>query len=346
MATEATGLSQHEMREQVPSRLRRFDDPWGLVWRVNNGLRALDVKRSVRLQVARVAPIDVERPILVMGVPRSATTAVFRLLGEHPDLNTLGHEGHDCWRRYQHPRRKGWASDWATADDIVPGEAAFVRRWFGSRLGPGRFVDKTPENAFRVPYLMGLFPDAHVVAVHRDPRRVLSSLLSGWRHPEGRFRSYFVPDELAIADYEPTRQWCYGLIDGWRDLRSAPIPEIVEEQYRQYVRGLVQGREAVAPAQWHDVYVEDLFADPVTITSALLEAMDLPSDPRVLAAAETLPQRRDNAMVAGPVTPPAPAADDDEVAELVSRLASEIASLGYDPDALADRLAGPRSGTV
>lgn len=320
------------MQEQMGRFMRRLDDPWGIVWRVQNKIRGIDVRRTYRQQRARLLTLHQDRPVFVIGVPRSATTALYRVLSAHPELRSVGHEGHDCWRRFHHPRLGEWNSDWVGRGMVSGRERSFVRRWWYARVGDGRFLDKTPCNAMRIPYLLDLYPDAHIVWMKRDPRAVLNSLLAGWGHPRGRFRTYFVPEELAIPGYRSTHQWCFGLIEGWRELRTSPIAAIVAEQYRQYSNGALRGRKEVPPDQWHEIAMEDLLRAPETTMTVLLSRLGLPRDDAVMERARALGERAENTMSAsGP-------ADwrhhEEAVIELVGELRDVIAASGYDVDAL------------
>ena len=72
-------------------------------------------------------------------------------------------------------------------------------------------MEKTPENSFRVPHLLDLFPDARFLVIWRNPLLVLRSLIRGWRDPAGRFRSYFVSEDLRIPGYPHRRMWRFTL---------------------------------------------------------------------------------------------------------------------------------------
>ena len=329
------------MNEQMPGLLRKIDDPWGVMWRVRNEIKRIDLGRTYRQQRARFVELHQERPVFIIGIPRSGTTSTYRVLAAHPGLRSTGYEGHDCWRRFHHPRRSNWDSDWVGRGQVTDRERSFVRRWWYARVGDGRFLDKTPDNAMRLPYLLDLFPDAHIVWVQRDPRPVLNSLINGWEQPLGRFRTYFVPEDLEIPGYEPKRQWCFPLPRGWRALKSSPIPDIVEEQYRQHNEGALSGRDVVPADQWHEVFFEDLVADPAGVTAALLARLDLPPSVEVTAEAERLRVRPVNTMrLDGP-------SDwrehETDVRRIIEDLRGLITESGYDVDAL---LAGGTAAPV
>ncbi len=124
-----------------------------------------------------------ERPIFMIGCPRSGTSVAVSLLAQHPDLVDFSEAG-EVWdpSRYADP-----AADhvW-TAADVTPEEAArlhdrfeFARRWrsIGHRMGKTRLLNKHPRNSVRIEFLSAMFPDACFVHVIRDGRAVVHSML-------------------------------------------------------------------------------------------------------------------------------------------------------------------------
>lgn len=220
-----------------------------------------------------------DRPVFILGIPRSGTSSLFRVLGTHPDLGSLGHEGHDIWRMFHHPRLHAWRSDAVEAGEVGVVERRFVPARFRAHFPHRRFVEKTPENSLRVGYLLDLFPDARFIVIHRDPADTLNSLINGWRDPAGRYRSYHVPERLTIPDYPHRYRWCFALIDGWRGHRSSPIPDIAMEQWRQLGSSLVQWRRRVDPSQWTEIQLEHLRQHPEATLRAVLERLGLPDHP-------------------------------------------------------------------
>jgi hypothetical protein len=112
-----------------------------------------------------------ERPIMVIGCPRSGTTLLFRLLRKLPGVVSIGAEGHPLWETFHHPRGCTWRSSALGADDVGGVERRYVAWTIALVAGRGRFVDKTPRNALRLPYLDAMFPDATFVYLYRDGRR-------------------------------------------------------------------------------------------------------------------------------------------------------------------------------
>ncbi len=132
----------------MPGRLAWIDDPWGIAWRTANLVRRFSLRRSLSLAANLIHPVRFERPVFIIGVPRSGTTLLFRVLATSPELGALPREGHDMWRTYHHPRYSGWRSDAVGAGKVGIGERRFVAAYLASYIGrrQRRFVEKTPEN--------------------------------------------------------------------------------------------------------------------------------------------------------------------------------------------------------
>jgi hypothetical protein len=323
--------------DQVPRMVRRSDDALGLAWRVTNRLRRVSLRRFGRFSAAYANPPRFTRPVFIIGAPRSGTTMLFHLLRESSVLGALPHEGHDVWRMYHHPRLNGWRSDAAGADDVRWGESRWVRACFGVHTRLPRFVEKTPENCLRIPYLLRLFPDACFVVLRRNPCDVINSLINGWRHPEGRFRSYYVPEDLDIPGYPAKRRWCFALIDGWRDLRKATIPEIAFAQWEQCVRGIDAARGLVKPGNWVELSFEELISRPSEALEPVYAAIGIYDEPALREKLRALLARPVNALSA-PGSDKWRRDNPAEIAALLPRIAALGAMAGYHLD--------PLTGTV
>lgn len=321
-----------EMPDQMPGWLQKLDDPWGISWRVVNLIKRSDWRRSRRLLRALVRGVHYERPVFVIGVPRSGTTMLFHLLRESQELGSLPREGHDLWRTFHHPRYSGWDSDAVGAGQVRPGERRYVNAYFASFFKARRFVEKTPENTLRIPYLRDLFEDAIFVVIKRNPCDGINSLINGWRQPAGRYRTYYVPQELHIPDYDHRRRWCFTLIEGWRNYSCAPIPEIAFAQWEQYTKTIAAAREQVPPSQWIEIYFEELLAHPEETFNRICEAIGIHN---TLALREQLAK-----LIAEPVNALSPASKDkwrrdnkEEITALLPRIAALAPTLGYAVDA-------------
>jgi hypothetical protein len=318
-----------QMPEQMPGLLAKLDDPWGINWRLANAVKRFSLSRSIRFVHGFVAGVRYERPVFIVGVPRSGTTMMFHLLRESGELGALPREGHNMWRAYHHPRYSGWRSDRVERGRVRFGERRFVNAYLYSHFVTSRrFVEKTPENSLRIPYLLDLFPDALFVVVKRNPCEVINSIITGWRHPQGRFRSYYVPENLRIPAYPHKRRWCFCLIDGWRDYVASPIHHIAFAQWEQCTKAILAGRSLVPAACWTEVHLEHILASPNESLLHLCTSLEIQNRPSL--------RKKLSDLLADPVNAlSAPQADkwrrtnEREIAELLPKIAPLARETGY-----------------
>jgi sulfotransferase family protein len=313
--------------------LEKFDDPWGLTWRITNALVRVNPARTARFLSALLRGGAYSRPIFIIGVPRSGTTMIFRLLRNSLELAGMTHEGHDLWRRFHHPRLSGWRSDVVGRGAVRWGERRFAAAFISSRCQStaSRFVEKTPDNSLRIGYLLDLFPDAIVVVVKRNPCDVISSLIDGWRDPAGRFRAYYVPAKLSIPDYPYRHRWCFTLIEGWRDLISAPIPAIAFAQWYSISKAIEKARPAVPSSQWIEIRLEDLLDQPESQLQRLCEGVGIHDDPDLYREMRNLIEHPANALSA-PRFEKWRTRNPEEIQALLPRIARVAPEFGYSVD--------------
>lgn len=264
------------------------------------------------------------RPVFVIGCPRSGTSVLFALLRRHPELRGLEHEGHVLWNRHQHPRRRGWSSDRCTADDVRPGEAAYLYGAIAEISGGERFIDKTPKNVLRLPYLARLFPGASFVFVARSGRSTVSSLIEGWTRRAGV--SYRLPQRLRLRDYQG-RLWNYILTPGWRELDGTTIADVAAHQYVQSNEIALEDAPSLPAGAFIEVRYEDLVAAPSEVARSLLSRLELEPHRDVLDMAENLGEHQ-----IGSISPPDPRKWErraDALSRVGSVLAPTMARLGY-----------------
>jgi hypothetical protein len=234
-------------------RLRR------LVWRVRR-----NVPRAVAQPLSAVLPAFAapRRPILLIGCPRSGTSILLRALLQSRELRSIQSEGHILWDAYHHPRDRGWESDALGAEDVVAREREYIYCAVRLFVRGRRFVDKTPENCLRIPYLAGLFPDATFVFLRRRAADNVNSLIEGWR-ARPRFVTHKLPEPLQGLGPLSGNTWSFVLVPGWRELRTAPLEEICARQYVACNEAALAARESLAPERWVELAYEDLVASPV-----------------------------------------------------------------------------------
>ncbi len=154
-------------------------------------------------------------PVFVVGPPRSGTTLTARLLGELPRVFMPGetHFLEDVYRRHE---RSGAACsqlpdmlarlrtlygrynepDDQRRVDALRASGAFERELSGltgprelfeafmklqaASVGKPRWGNQVPRDVFELDTLLGMFPDARIVACIRDPRDFLVSYRDKW----------------------------------------------------------------------------------------------------------------------------------------------------------------------
>lgn len=266
--------------------------------------------------------------MIVLGCPRSGTTALLQLLLASDSLRTVQSEGHILWDEFHHPSRRGWDSDALGAEDVEARERDYVYTAIRLWTRGARFVDKTPESCLRVAYLDALFPDATFVFLRRRAADTVSSLMEGWR-ARPRFVKYRLPAELTGLGELRGNAWSFALVPGWRELVDAPLEEICARQYVACNEAVLSAREDADRSRWLDVAYEDLVRTPVDETARLFDALGLPLTPAVRSRAEGLARR----ISATALTAPRDEKWRDTNAEAIERIRPLVAhverQLGY-----------------
>jgi hypothetical protein len=127
-------------------------------------------------------------PIFVVGMPRTGTTLVDRILTSHSEVESAGelNDFPDLLRRATGAAAGRMITsemieraDAADLEAVGRGYMAAVKAAMG--FG-GRFVDKLPLNAFLAPLILRALPDARVICLRRHPA---DAVLSNYRQDFG-----------------------------------------------------------------------------------------------------------------------------------------------------------------
>ncbi len=114
------------------------------------------------------------------------------------------------------------------------------RRPERAALASRPLVLSTPRNAFRLPFLRALFPEARLRVIHltRNPAASVNGLIDGWHHHG--FFNVAVDEPLTIGGYSDAfpdwggRWWCYDFPPAWRGFTGATLGEVCAEQWRSH----------------------------------------------------------------------------------------------------------------
>ncbi len=170
-----------------------------------------------------------------------------------------------------------------------------------ARKRPGRLVLKSPPHTGRIRVLRELFPRAKFVHVVRNPYSVIPSTL------------------------RTMKVLFHGM--GMQEPKYANLEERAFAMYRRMFIRLEEGRQLLAPGQFHELRYEALAHDPVGEVKAIYERLDLgdfePARPRLEAYVASLGTYKTNRQD----LPPALAA------AIAQNCAPVLTRYGYGPEA-------------
>ncbi|MFT4252360.1 MAG: sulfotransferase [Caulobacter sp.] len=215
--------------------------------------QAMDAAKAVFSRdffAADAAPVSTsDRPIFIVGLPRSGTTLVEQILASHPCVFGAG-ELADIPRMVK-SLRPDYPQCFETMDDEALDELAGEYLAQIDRLAgpePARVTDKMPINSLHLGLIAKLFPGARIIYCRRDPRDIavscfveLFDLEHDYTTDFEDFAGYFLEHERLMAH--------------WRQVLPIPIREL------RY---------------------EDLIADPETVIRDLVSHCGLDWDPACL----------------------------------------------------------------
>jgi uncharacterized protein (TIGR03032 family) len=283
----------------------------------------------------------IERPVFIVASPRSGGRALLRSLVRTPQAFTArGVEAGALDSIFElQAENRNWSGHRLTAADVEPRVVTELRNVLKASLvdregnRPGldatglRWVDWSPRNALRIPFLNAIAPDARFILVTRDPREVLPAMLEAW---EGQ-RAVSQPQ---VPDW-PGPPWSFPLVPGWRELAGLPLPEVVTEQWIRIMRPCLDDLEALPPERWSVTEWRNLIADPKSEVERLCAFVGLDGDDD---ATRPLRALRDE-LAASP--PPEPG---EELAALLPRT-DELAERTRDLIARPAKPSNPRASS-
>jgi hypothetical protein len=229
-----------------------------------------------------------ESPVILLSAPRAGSTLLYELLTRASALWSIRDESHHVLEAppAHRPETRGYGSHALTAEDADPTTAAALRsaflihmrdhagrRYIDNPRERVRFVEKTPRNAFRIPFLDALFPDAQFVFLLRDPVESISSMMELWENKDFH-RSINLPGWSGPKGF----RWCMALPPGWRELAGRSTAEIAAFQWKACNEAIMDGLEALPGTRWCTLNYADLLKDTQAQISRLCAFANIPFD--------------------------------------------------------------------
>jgi hypothetical protein len=241
--------------------------------------------------------VDVERslfhkPIIILAAPRSGSTLLHELLSQCRSIWTLKDESSviiDEIPRLS-AQHRGFESNALGAEDAdVQTSRELLSRFVGllrsaddawyPEIPPDRrpvtvrFLEKTPRNAYRVPFLRALFPDARFIFLYRDPRENIGSIIDAWQS-----RSFVSYPELPGWDGPA---WSLLLPPGWRSLRGRPVEHIAAYQWSETNKHIMNQLSLLPRESWCVVRHDHLLSHPTEVVKRLCRFAEVAWDERL-----------------------------------------------------------------
>ena len=192
-----------------------------------------------------------DRPVFIVGMPRSGTTLTEQILAAHPDVYAAGE------REFLPLVLRGLIStsppsggsliesiSSTSADVWNQTGAEYLRRVNELNNKAKRVTDKMPVNFALLPYIRLIFPKAHIIHLKREPLASIASCI------RTRFGSEILA--FSVDDWARFYGMYQGLMDHWRPILGEQLLEI---DYEDLVRDLpTQSRRLIdfLGLEWHE----------------------------------------------------------------------------------------------
>jgi len=252
------------------------------------------------------------------------------LLDRSPSLASLEHGSQFLWEMFHSIQGSGWDSHVVEPQDLTPKERRVVTWAIDAIAGDERYLDKFPRNCLRGCYLYELFPGARFVAIYRDGRAAVSSLMTGWQ-TAGKFgHGTNLPVKLEIEGYNGS-SWRFLVPRGWREYATGhTLAEVCAFQWSAANSAILEARETIPADQWTEVRYEEFLDAPRETASRLLSSLGLPQQSEVLSWAADLDEHVSRTAVSAPRRDKWRDTHGEEIAGILGRIEPTMRALGYE----------------
>ena len=120
-----------------------------------------------------------------------------------------------------------------------------------------RFVEKTPKNCFRIPFINKLFDDCKFIFLKRDGRSNINSLIEGWNSKGKYVRRKDLPIPLNIEGYSG-EGWSFVMPPGWENYANKPLEEVCAFQWISSNKAAIEGLNEIEEKRKLSISYEEL----------------------------------------------------------------------------------------
>jgi Sulfotransferase family len=169
----------------------------------------------------------VDRPVFIVGMGRSGTTLLGRVLAAHPSVGFLNEpkamwhvirSDEDIIGSYAPPNTGRLYLGVDDVDEGVHRRAHALVGWYLRASRSKRLVDKYPELIFRHAFVRAIFPDARFVMAVRSPWSALESVVAWSKtHATGSV------DWWGLRDQKWDILWTQGVVEGQHNADLAAL---------------------------------------------------------------------------------------------------------------------------
>lgn len=238
-----------------------------------------------------------DRPVIIVAAPRSGSTLLFETLAVNRHFWSIGDESHRHFERIASLRpnmenpsncltaqqatqqvRESLLNSF-TADLINADGKHFCRLPGTVRPDKIRFLEKTPKNSLRIPFLLEVFPDVRFIYLFRDARQNMSSLLESWR--SGRYVTY-----PRLPGWPADMPWSHLLIPDWQKLVGGTLAEVVAQQWLVTNQTILDDLQKLPAHRWCSLEYDTLLNDTDGQLKRLCRFAEVGFDSRMQKLAE------------------------------------------------------------
>ena len=253
--------------------------------RLNRHLLSTQTRKRTQSNQPITCP-SFTRPVFIVSTPRAGSTLLFNGLSNSAEVWTTGEENHELLETITglHPKDNHYHSNRLLAKNATNEILTELSRRFSQRLvnqqgqwyqglndqqrpRDVRFLEKTPKNALRIPFIKVLFPDAVFIYLYREPYANINSLMEGWR--SRRFIAYKNLPKWAFKD------WSFLLTPNWHALNHCSLVEITAHQWKTANETIIGDLKNLASADWTMLSYDELITNPQQTLATLVQFMQM-----------------------------------------------------------------------